>query len=80
MVREEVWQDPSGNLAKYNLAFINHQLYSGDNGRVLGYDNAHDSHHRHYRGTVTPIRFTGYEKLLSHFLQEVAKLKKDGRL
>ena len=80
ILREEVWQDSKGNLVKYNLALINHMLYSGDNGRVLGYDNAHGSHHRHYCGTKTSIRFTDYTKLLKRFLQEVEKLKKDGRL
>jgi hypothetical protein len=44
MIREEVWQDDTGRVAKYNLAFINHGLFRGDNGRVLGYDNAHGKH------------------------------------
>ena len=47
IIREEVWQDFRGAVAKYNLAFINHALCAEDNGRVLGYDNSHGDHHRH---------------------------------
>ena len=64
---------------RYNLAFINHLLYPGDNGRVLGYDNAHGRHERHFKGAVHEIEFPGYEALLSCFFDEVRKLKKGTR-
>ena len=32
LIREEVWQDSRGAIAKYNLAFINHDLCARDNG------------------------------------------------
>ncbi len=76
VIREEVWQDSKGNVAKYNLAFINHHLCIKDNGRVLGYDNNHGEHHRHYMGTVEVFEFTNYEDLLSKFLAEVRELKR----
>ena len=60
-IREEVWQDDTGEVAKYNLAFINPILQRDDNGRVLGYDNAHGRHERHFKGEVEEIRFPGYE-------------------
>ncbi len=50
ILRREVWVDADGRVVRYNLAYINHLIYSGDNGRVLGYDSAHGSHHRHYKG------------------------------
>lgn len=28
-------------MTRYNLAYINHSIYQMDNGRVLGFDNAH---------------------------------------
>ncbi|MDR3765380.1 MAG: hypothetical protein P4M01_14925 [Acidobacteriota bacterium] len=59
-----------------NLAFINPHLFPRDNGRVLGYDNGHGSHHRHCLGVVTPFPFSGYEALLSRFLQEVEAHRK----
>lgn len=75
VVREEVWQDSHGVVIKYNLAFINQALCSRDNGRVLGYDNNHGDHHRHFAGTGEKFAFLGYEKLLERFLKEVRELR-----
>ena len=50
MLRREVWVDERGKITRYNLAYINAQLFSGDNGRIIGFDNAHGYHHRHYYG------------------------------
>jgi hypothetical protein len=80
-LREEVWQDSiTGDVVRYNLAFINHAMYRGDNGRVLGYDMAHGYHHRHFMGTVEDIDFPGYRKLSQRFFKEVAMLRSRGRV
>ena len=76
IIREEVWQDSKGNLVKYNLAFINHFMCSVDNGRVLGYDNKHGQHHRHFMGGDAVCRFGSYERLLKRFFAEVKTLRK----
>ena len=60
---------------KYNLAFINHVLCARDNGRVLGYDNNHGDHHRHFAGAEEKFAFISYEKLLERFLNEVRELR-----
>jgi hypothetical protein len=79
-VREEVWQDTgSGRVIRYNLAFVNHFMYRGDNGRVLGYDVAHGYHHRHFMGDVEDIDFPGYEALSKRFFKEVGALRKKGK-
>lgn len=78
-LREEVWQNSAGKVVRYNLAFINHMMYRGDNGRVLGYDVAHGYHHRHFMGEVEEIDFPGYEKLSERFFREVAALRKRRR-
>ncbi|MFA7241213.1 MAG: DUF6516 family protein [Sulfuricellaceae bacterium] len=57
-------------VTRYNLAYINHAIHSGDNGRVLGFDNAHDYHHRHYLGRVEPVAFTDYDAILARFQEE----------
>jgi hypothetical protein len=75
IIREEVWQETSGRLAKYNLAFINFSLYPKDNGRVLGYDNNHGQHHRHHMGQQSEFGFVSYQDLIDRFIAEVAKLK-----
>lgn len=80
-VHEEVWQDEaSRKVVRYNLAFINHFMHRGDNGRVLGYDAAHGHHHRHFLGKVEEIEFSGYEKLAERFWKEVSTLRKKGKL
>jgi hypothetical protein len=57
-------------ITRYNLAYINHSLHQGDNGRVLGYDNAHGYHHRHYFGTVEPVSFISYEDTQERFQED----------
>lgn len=78
-IREEVCQNSAGEIVKYNLAFINHNLYQGDNGRVLGYDNAHIPRrdHRHFKGQVQFINFPGYDRLVQRFFAEVERLRKE---
>lgn len=61
ILRREVWVDSEGKISRYNLAYINHKLFSGDNGRVIGFDNAHGYHHRHYFGNVEAVNFISYE-------------------
>jgi hypothetical protein len=80
-LREEVWQAEDGKVMKYNLAYINHMICPVDNGRVLGYDNSHDYHHRHFMGNVEAIEFKDYESLAARFLKEVHGLwrKEDER-
>jgi hypothetical protein len=57
-------------VTRYNLAYINHAIYSGDNGRVLGFDNAHDYHHRHFMGKVETVEFISYEATMERFQRE----------
>lgn len=66
-------------VTRYNLAYINHAIYRGDNGRVLGFDNAHDYHHRHYMGAVEAVKFTSYEAIVERFQQEWLEIIKTHR-
>ena len=69
----EVWgyiENGKAVVTRYNLAYINHEIYRGDNGRVLGFDNAHGYHHRHYLGRVEAVEFKNYEATLERFQQE----------
>lgn len=71
-IKMELWADDNGNMVKYSLAYINFEIFSGDNGRVLGYDNAHNYHHKHYKGEVSPVEdFTTYQNLVMRFEQEL---------
>ena len=77
IIREEVWEDEGGAVVRYNLAFINHFLTRADNGRVLGYDNNHGYHHRHFKGASEPFRFVTYEALSEQFFHEVEEMRKE---
>ena len=59
---------------KYSPAYVNPRICGVDNGRVLGYDNHHGHHHRHFMGTVEPVEFNGYESLAGRFHKEVIEL------
>ena len=73
MLKAEVWYEGQ-RVVKYSLAYVNPTLCGVDNGRVLGYDNGHDYHDRHFMGNVEEIEFEGYEALLNRFQQELREL------
>lgn len=72
-LREQTWLE-DGKVTGYSLAYINLKRCSADNGRVLGYDNSHDYHHRHFMGQVEQMDFTTYAALADRFIREVHDL------
>ena len=73
----EVWgyvKNGKTFVTRYNLAYINHAIFAGDNGRVLGFDNAHDYHHRHFMGTIEAVEFLSFEATQERFQREWLKL------
>ena len=76
IVREEVWVDENDLVVRYNLAFLIPHLVGGDNGRVLGFDNAHGVHERHEMGDVKPVLFTDYAATARRFYREVRALRR----
>lgn len=74
-LRREVWVDETGKVTKYNLAYINHALHSGDNGRVIGYDNNHNYHHKHIYGQTEAVEFINFEDIEAQFERDWAALK-----
>jgi len=59
--------DESGRVVRYNLAYINHTMCQSDNGRVVGFDNAHGFHHRHFMGEIEPVGFVSFEDIEARF-------------
>jgi len=85
-LRYEVWgylKDGAQVVTRYNIAYINHSVCHLDNGRVLGYDNAHNYHHRHWMGQVEPVEFVSFEHTVEIFevewTQIVATLNAKGK-
>jgi len=76
VLKERVIRElPSKKVVSYALAYINPLIFSGDNGRVLGYDNSHGYSHRHFMGVISAEPFTRYEALydrLEHAWQALA--------
>ena len=73
-LKEEVWQTGEGEVVRYSLAYVNPSLCGVDNGRVLGYDNSHNHHHRHFMGRQEAFEFAGYLPLAARFYEEVQAL------
>lgn len=73
LLREQVLFE-DGKVVAYSLAYINLKRCSADNGRVLGYDNRHGHHHRHFMGSIEPVEFTTYTALVEQFIAEVHEL------
>ena len=72
IIKIEAWKDHNGKVVKYSIAYINNMLYYNDNGRVIGYDNAHDYHHKHYFGEISPVEdFISYEEIVERFENEI---------
>ena len=74
--REETWEDSHGKVVHYNLAFIHHGVCSVDNGRVLGYDNAHGVPERHWMGEVVPALSEEYDVIYQRFQRELDQLRR----
>jgi hypothetical protein len=73
LLKEETCLE-EGQIVGYSLAYINLKRFAGDNGRVLGYDNSHGFHHRHFMGKVEPVDFSTYAALAERFFKEVHEL------
>jgi hypothetical protein len=73
LLKEQVWFE-GGKVVAYALAYINLKRCPLDNGRVLGYDNSHNYHHRHFMGHIEPIVFISYQALVDQFYGEVYEL------
>ena len=79
ILRREVWVDGKGKVIRYNLAYINHDVFQGDNGRVIGYDNAHGVHHRHYKGKAETVEFLSLEDIEERFEADWTVFRRKGK-
>ena len=73
VLKEEVWC-VGGRVVKYSLAYVNPRICGRDHGRVLGYDNSHGYHHRHFMGAAEAFQFRSYRELVERFQREVEVL------
>lgn len=84
VIRVETWVDSrTGDVVKYALAYVNHSIHGGDNGRVLGFDSSHmypgfsTAHHTHWFGSVAENRkFVSFAETLDRFQRLLGRLKR----
>jgi Family of unknown function (DUF6516) len=79
VVRMQADFSKKGQLLRYSLALIDVRS-AADNGRILGYDNAHGYHHRHHLGRVETVEFTSYEGIENRFEAEVRNYLETGEI
>ena len=54
------------------MVYINKNIFSNDNGRVMGYDNSHNFHHKHYFGQITELDdFVNYQEQVQRFKEDI---------
>ena len=64
-------------IVKYNMVYVNKNIFPNDNGRVMGYDNSHNFHHKHYFGQITELDdFTNYQELIERFKNDIKEFIK----
>jgi hypothetical protein len=77
IVKIDAWENDKGKVVKYSMAYINHLIFPEDNGRVIGYDNTHNFHHKHYFGEIFEVEnFTNYQELVERFEKEIKEFIK----
>ena len=71
IIKFEAWEHEN-KIVKYNMAYINKSIFPNDNGRVIGYGNSHDFHHKHSFGEIIELDdFTNYHELVGRFKNEI---------
>jgi hypothetical protein len=73
LLREQTLLE-DGQVVSYSLTYINLKICPVDNGRVLGYDNSHGYHHRHFMGRIEAVNFSTYAELADRFIKEIHEL------
>jgi len=76
IIKFEAWEYEN-KIVKYNMLYINKEIFPSDNGRVIGYDNSHNFHHKHYFGEISEIEdFVSYQELVQRFKKDIKEFIK----
>ncbi len=76
IIKFEAWEFEN-LIIKYNMVYINKNVFPNDNGRVMGYDNSHNFHHKHYFGQITELDdFISYQELVQRFRNDIKEFIK----
>ena len=76
IIKFEAWEYEN-HIVKYNMVYINKNIFPNDNGRVMGYDNSHNFHHKHYFGEIYELDdFINYQELVQRFKNDIKEFIK----
>ena len=76
IIKFEAWEFEDV-IIKYNMVYINKNIFSEDNGRIIGYDNSHNFHHKHYFGEIIELLdFVNYQELVKRFKNDIKEFIK----
>jgi len=71
IIKFEAWEYEN-LIVKCNMVYNNKSVFPNDNGRVMGYDNSHNFHHKYYFGQITGLDdFTSYQELVQRFKNDI---------
>ena len=77
-IRREVWVDGEGKVTRYDIAYLNPEMFAGDEGRVLGYEFMDGAFCGHLKGVTTEIDLDSFEELEDIFNIKWTNLPKEG--
>ena len=72
-VKFEITQGDKSELRPHGLNY-SFTLHDPSNQRLIGFDNAHGYHHRHFMGVVEPVEFLSYEATVERFQREWSEI------
>ena len=76
VIKFEAWEH-NDKIVKYSMVYINKNIFPKDNGRVVGYDNSHNFHHKHYLGNILEVEdFKNYKDLVQRFKNDLREFIK----
>ncbi|WP_456330183.1 toxin-antitoxin system TumE family protein [Archaeoglobus sp.] len=78
IIQVRIWRVPKSDDfpegVKYSMVYI--RVKGEKYERVLGYDNERGKgHHKHFFGEELPIKYTGIDKLVEMFFEDVRRVE-----
>ena len=75
IIEVKMWSVPPGSRQQHGIKYS--LVYIRGGKRVLGYDNAHGPHHRHYMGDSEICTFKNLQALLRDFRRDLDRMKQE---
>ena len=77
IIEVKIWSVPPSAGRQHGVKYS--MVYIRQGKRILGYDNAHGHHHRHYVGVSQSYSFKNIRDLLRDFRRDLDRIKQEER-